>query len=92
MYFSGSSEKLLGYTDLEQKFWPSLFYAKFSFVLQEASIKVISRPLLSSLNYLIGRVQKTQLLVSVACVVLNDGLLIWLNQVAGRLVSPLHTD
>ena len=65
----------------------------FAFSCRQASTKVISEPTLSSLTQTMRT--KTLLPISVACVLLNvpnDGLLIWLNLVAGRLVGPLYTD
>ena len=61
-----------------------------AFSCRQASTKAISEPTLSSLAQTVCT--KTLLLLSVACVALNGGLLIWLNLVAGRLVGPLHTD
>ena len=78
-----------------KRYWVSnkilaITLATLAFSCRQASVKVISKPTLSSLTHTMCT--KTLLLLSVACVVLNDGLLIWLNQVAGRLVGPLHTD
>ena len=60
-----------------------------AFSCRQASIKVISEPTLSSLTQTMCT--KTLLLLSVACVALNDGLLIWINLEVGRLVGPVHT-
>ena len=76
-----------------KNFGHHFFMPTFAFSCRQASTKVISEPTLSSLTQTMCT--KTLLPISVACVLLNvpnDGLRIWLNLVAGRLVGPLHTD
>ena len=66
-----------------------------AFSCRQASTKGFPEPLLSchpEHRLPDSTCTKTLLLLSVACVVLNDGLRIWSNQVAVRLVGPLHTD
>ena len=83
LHFSGSSEKHIG---LIKRIWNKnfghhFFYANLSILLYAAVIKVISEPPLSSLKHKLSdcTCTKTLLLLSVARVVLNYHLLIWLD-------------